>query len=66
VNNQIEIRIEGKVTAEKFKTAVSAFFELIENVSADVCAGRFVEWLVEVDHGSAIIRAHTECTGERQ
>jgi hypothetical protein len=44
---------------EKFQSAVSAFFDMIESVTAEVCGGKGkIEWLVEVDHGSAIIRAH--------
>jgi hypothetical protein len=62
MTNQIEIKIEGrKLTADKFRSAVSAFFDLLESVSKEVCAGREkVEWLVEVDHGSAIIRARAD------
>jgi hypothetical protein len=60
MSNQIEIKIEGrKLTAEKFRSAVGAFFDLIENVSAELGKPK-MEWLVEVDHGSAIIRAHAE------
>ena len=66
MSNQIEIKIEGrKLTADKFRSAISAFFDLIENVTAEVCAGkRKLEWLVEVEHGSAIIRARAESADE--
>jgi hypothetical protein len=62
VSNQIEIKIEGrKLTADKFRSAVSAFFDLLENVSAEVRPGQTkLEWLVEVEQGSAIIRARAE------
>lgn len=56
MSNQIEIRIEGKLTPEKFIEAVQSFFVLIEGVAKNVVNSP-VNWLVEVDKGSKIVRA---------
>jgi hypothetical protein len=56
MNDKIEIKIEAKkLTPEKFIEAVKAFFALIEGVANNV-AQKPVNWAVEVDKGSAIVR----------
>ena len=60
MNDQIEIKIEGKkLTPEKFIEAAKSFFDLIEGVAKNV-ASKPVNWAVELDKGSAIIRARVQ------
>ena len=60
MSNQIEIKIEGKgLTPDKFVLAAKSFFDLIQGVSKNVGAKQ-VDWVVEVDKGSAILRGRVE------
>lgn len=56
MNNQIEIKIEGKLTPERFVEAIQSFFSLVEGVAKNVASSP-VNWFVEVDKGSAVVRA---------
>jgi hypothetical protein len=59
MSNQIEIAIDAtKLTPEKFVKAAEAFFSLIQGVAYNVGGEKDpVHWVVEVDKGSAIVRA---------
>jgi hypothetical protein len=60
MSNQIEIKIEAKkLTPEKFLEAVESFFGLIQGVAKNI-AQKPVNWTVEVDKGSAVVRARVE------
>jgi hypothetical protein len=60
MSNQIEIKLAGKkLTPEKFIEAVEAFFGLVKGVAKNVSKTP-VDWVVEVDKGSAIVRARVE------
>jgi hypothetical protein len=57
MSDQIEIKIDGKkLTPEKFIEAAKSFFDLIEGVAKNVTSEP-IKWGVELDKGSAIIRA---------
>ena len=57
MSNQIEIKIDGKkLTPDKFMEAAKSFFELIEGVAKNVTTTP-IKWGVQLDKGSAIIRA---------
>lgn len=56
MSNQIEIKIEGKLTPKRFIEAVQSFFSLVEGVAKNV-TGSPVDWLVEVEKGSTVVRA---------
>ena len=57
MSNQIEIKIDGKkLTPDKFLEAAKSFFDLIEGVAKNVTA-KPINWGVEVDKGSAVLRA---------
>lgn len=57
MSNQIEIKIEATdLSPEKFLEAVTAFFELVRGVAKNI-AHAPVNWKVEVDKGSAVVRA---------
>src|SRR5437016_3187188 len=60
--NAIELKIEArKLTSEHFERAVSAFFDLIRSVADNMAGeGNAVRWIVEVEAGSAIVRARPE------
>jgi hypothetical protein len=56
MSNQIDIKIEGsKLTPEKFLEAVKSFFELVEGVAGNISTTP-INWTIEVEHGSAIVR----------
>ncbi len=60
MSNQIEIKIDAKrLTPETFLEAVKSFFEIIEGVAKNV-VGKPIQWTVNVDKGSAIVRAYVE------
>ncbi len=57
MSNQIEVKIDGKkLTPEKFIEAAKSFFDLIEGVSKNI-TNEPIKWGVQLDKGSAIIRA---------
>ena len=56
MSNQIEIKIDGrKLTPEKFLSGASEFIALVQGVAKKVAAGS-VDWVVEVERGSTILR----------
>lgn len=56
MSDQIEIKIDGrKLTPEKFLSGASEFVALVQGVSKKIATST-VEWVVEVEHGSAILR----------
>jgi hypothetical protein len=59
MSNQIEIAINAKkLTPEKFIKAAESFFGLVQGVAFNVAGEKDpVKWAVEVDKGSAILRA---------
>lgn len=60
MSDRIEIKLAGqKVTPEKFIEGVQAFFDLVRGVAKNVATNP-VNWVVEVDKGSAIVRARVE------
>jgi hypothetical protein len=60
MSDQIEIKIEAKkLTPERFLEAVESFFALIQGVAKNVST-KSVNWIVEVDKGSAVVRARVE------
>jgi hypothetical protein len=60
MSDRIEIKISGqKLTPEKFIEGVQAFFDLIKGVAKNVATNP-VNWVVEVDKGSAVVRARVE------
>ena len=61
INKDITLKIEGRITLEKFSKSIRTFFNMIKDVSADV-AGKHktLEWLIEVRPGSAVITAKPE------
>jgi hypothetical protein len=60
MSNQIEIKIDGKkLTPEKFLEAAKSFFDLIGGVAKNVAA-KPVNWAVESDKGSTIIRTRIQ------
>jgi hypothetical protein len=57
MNDQIEIKIEAtELTPEKFMEAVQTFFVLIQGVAKNLTNDP-IHWKVEVDKGSAVVRA---------
>ncbi|OHB77743.1 MAG: hypothetical protein A2Z25_19140 [Planctomycetes bacterium RBG_16_55_9] len=52
--NAVILRIEGNnITAEKFSNSVRTFFEIIEDVAANVTGkSRGIEWIISVEPGS--------------
>jgi hypothetical protein len=57
MSDQIEIKIDSKrLTPERFMEAVESFFALIQGVAKNV-AQKPVHWSVEVEKGSAVVRA---------
>src|ERR1700733_1488607 len=60
MSDHIEIKIEGKkLTPERFLEAVQSFFALIQGVTKNV-AKNPVNWTVEVEKGSTVVRARVE------
>ncbi len=60
MSDHIEIKIEGSgLTPDKFIAAAKSFFDLIQGVSKNV-TGKQINWLVEVDKGSAVLRGRAE------
>jgi len=59
MNNQIEIKVEGKLTPEKFIEAVRLFFSMVEGVTKNV-ATKPVHWVVEVEKNSTLVRGRVE------
>jgi hypothetical protein len=56
MSNQIEIKIDGrKLTPEKFLSGASEFVAMVQGVAKNIAAST-IEWVVEVEHGSAILR----------
>lgn len=56
MSNQIEIKIDGRsLTPDTFLSGANEFVALVQGVSKNV-TGKKLEWLVEVEKGSAIIR----------
>ncbi len=56
MSNQIQIKIEGpKLTPEKFVIAAKEFLALVQGVGENISTEK-IEWVVEVNAGSAIIR----------
>lgn len=62
----IELKIEApRLTDDRFERAVSAFFDLLHSVTDNVVGReRAVRWIVEVESGSAIVRARPEADAE--
>lgn len=50
----VSLRIEGdNITAEKFSNSVRTFFEIIEDIAANITGkSKAIEWVVSVNHGS--------------
>lgn len=60
MSNQIEIKIEAKrLTPAKFLAGAKDFFALVEGVAKNVTLNQ-INWYVEVDKGSAIVRMRAE------
>lgn len=60
MNNQIEIKIEGKrLTPDKFLAGAKDFFALVEGVAKNVTLNE-ITWSVEIDKGSAVIRMRAD------
>lgn len=56
MSNQIEIKIDGKrLTPERFVEAVQSFFSLVQGVAKNVTV-KPIDWIVEIDKGSYIVR----------
>jgi hypothetical protein len=56
MSDQIEIKIAGqKLTPEKFLCGAAEFIALVQGVAKKISAAA-IEWVVEVEHGSAILR----------
>jgi len=56
MSNQIQIKIEGpKLRADKFLDGAREFLALVQGVAKNVTTEQ-IEWLVEVDKSSAVIR----------
>lgn len=58
MSNQIEIHLDAKkLTPERFIEAVKSFFDIVEGVTGNITGSKkTVEWIVEVDKGSAVVR----------
>jgi hypothetical protein len=65
--SDITLKIEGKkITAEKFKKAIDAFFDLITTVGRNVTQeDDSLTWVISVEPGSAIIHARPESKSGR-
>lgn len=60
MSNQIEIKIDSrKLTPETFLSGASEFMALVQGVAKKIAMAK-VEWVVEVDKGSAILRMRVE------
>lgn len=61
--NTIRLEISGpKITADKFTRSVRTFFDLINDVAADIAGKRgAIEWIVSVEPGSIGLCATAEC-----
>jgi hypothetical protein len=60
MSNQIQIKITGsKIPPDKFLEAVKEFISLVQGVAKNV-TNTPIDWAVEVDRGSAIIRLKVE------
>jgi hypothetical protein len=56
--NELTLKLDGAINAKIFVNAVKSFFELIQSVSDNATQTKnSIEWVVEVDRGSAIIMA---------
>jgi hypothetical protein len=56
MSNKIEIKIDGRaLTPDKFMEGAKAFIALVQGVSKNV-TGKKLDWTLEVDKGSAIVR----------
>lgn len=57
--NIVTLTIAGEnITAEKFSNSVRTFFEIIEDVAANVTGqSKAIEWLISVNHGSISLSA---------
>lgn len=72
MSDSIEIKLTGPhIPPEKFVTAVQRFLEIVQGVGRNIGGHKNpIQWTIEVDRGSAIIRARaqnrpqeaTECT----
>ena len=60
--NDVTLKIEGpKITAEKFRKAVDAFFDLITSVGKEIAkSDDSLRWVISVESGSAVIHARPE------
>ena len=60
MSNQIEIKIEAKrLTPDQFLAGAKDFFALVEGVAKNVTLEQ-INWLVEVDKGSTVVRMRAE------
>ena len=60
MSDHIEIKIDGKkLTPERFLEAVESFFELVQGVSKNISKIP-VNWSVEVDKGSTVVRVRAD------
>ncbi len=60
MSNQIEIKIEAKrLTPDKFLAGAKDFFALVEGVAKNVTLAH-INWSVEIDKGSAVVRMRAE------
>ncbi|MCH8289002.1 MAG: hypothetical protein IID12_07860, partial [Candidatus Marinimicrobia bacterium] len=62
MNNIITLELEGdRITADKFKKAVIAFYGLVDEVSSAVTGKKkSVDWIVSVKQGSIILQSEAE------
>jgi hypothetical protein len=60
MSSQIELKIDGRrLTPEKFLSGASEFIALVQGVTKNVTTTQ-IEWVVELDKGSAIVRMRAE------
>ena len=65
-DNAIELKIDArKLTDDRFEKAIGAFFDLLRSVADNVIGReRAVRWIIEVEAGSAIVRARADSDAE--
>lgn len=61
INKDITLKIEGRITIDKFSRSVRTFFHMIEDVATDVAGKhKVLEWLIYVKPGTITIGAKPE------
>jgi len=68
MSDKIEIKIDGpKLTPDKFVKATDAFFSLLQGVAYNISKdSKSEDWIVEVESGSAVVRARSPLANKAQ